>query len=55
MQAQPSELKIKVPKEKKVRVKVVKEPMAPKVKKARKNKCVGVFCIKQGLFTVSFD
>ena len=53
MQAQPPDIKIKIPKEKKIRG----EPMAPKprVKKPRKNKSGNVFSVKQGSFVVTFD
>jgi len=57
MQAQPSDLEIKIPKEKKSRVLKDGEPFAPKprVKKPRKNKVGSVFSIKQGSFVVAFD
>jgi hypothetical protein len=57
MQAQPSDLKIKIPKEKKSRVLKDGEPFAPKprVKKPRKHKVGSVFSIKQGSFVVAFD
>ena len=54
---QEPEVKQKVPKEKKVRIKETDSPMAPKprVKKPRKHKEKGVFSIQQGPFVVSFN
>lgn len=52
MEQQISDLKVKVPKEKKAREKKEKEPTAPKI---RKKKIKGVFKVEQGTFMVRFD
>jgi hypothetical protein len=50
-----SDLKVKIPKEKKIREKKVKEPSAPREKKPRTKKVKGVFKVEQGTFTVLFN